>query len=123
LKRGRKLKKRNTYLRTVFNRRGDSTVEYVIVIAAALILASALMWAINNQTGALKEKVAAVLKGEELQIQPSGEPGGKEMSPLKQAEITRNHLRIPLTQRHLPKNLPKARDGGTKRKRSQSLAG
>lgn len=81
MKRVRDVKKGNPFLRIFGERRGSSTLEYVIVIAAGALFASLLFWAVQSQEDVLREKVAAVLKGERLQVQPSGEAEDAGVEP------------------------------------------
>ena len=65
--------KGNFFLRLLGHRRGSSTLEYVIVIAAGALFATLLFMAIQSQEGVLRERITALLKGELIQVQPIGE--------------------------------------------------
>jgi len=67
------VEKGNFFLRLLGHRRGSSTLEYVIVIAAGALFATLLFMAIQSQEGVLREKITALLKGELIQVQPIGE--------------------------------------------------
>ncbi len=67
------MEKGNFFLRLLGHRRGSSTLEYVIVIAAGALFATLLFMAIQSQEGVLRERITALLKGELIQVQPIGE--------------------------------------------------
>lgn len=69
----RNVEKGNFFLRLLGHRRGSSTLEYVIVIAAGALFATLLFMAIQSQEGVLRERITALLKGELIQVQPIGE--------------------------------------------------
>lgn len=73
MKRVRNVEKGNFFLRLLGHRRGSSTLEYVIVIAAGALFATLLFMAIQSQEGVLRERITALLKGELIQVQPIGE--------------------------------------------------
>lgn len=63
-----------------WNRRGASTLEYIVVISAVLILAMALYHTFGGSevTSAIKERVQAAIQGESTGV--ATEPSGKETS-------------------------------------------
>lgn len=73
MRRVRNVRKVKSLLRLLSKRRGSSTLEYVIVIAAGALFATLLFMAIQSQEGVLRERITAILKGELLQVQPTVE--------------------------------------------------
>ncbi|SFS35250.1 hypothetical protein [Marininema halotolerans] len=71
-------------IKNIFNKKGSSTLEYVIIIAAGVAIAGLLLMAVQNLNaeGSLKKKIIAAINGE---ISPGG--GSGEVSAPKQNEI------------------------------------